>query len=591
MWRHGERTYELAGLGVGQRLEALSTDARRWMRRAPRSSSLPASGHPPDATIPVDRDEERSQTRRQLAVAVMQRREAERDLAEAEAVAEQAARRRWGRRDQTGMTTAGQHMERQRQQLQQTVAAQSDLKDRFSELVEHQHDRNQVLTQARPRRVELAGALSEFDGALDRTRPGRVQALTEARAEHLVDLLGAPPTTPPTGWCGNTWPTWSKPTSINNNPHPPGTSSDPTSDKPAGSSPIKPPQPTPHRCRRNRHPANSPPSKRSPCTDKPSNSKRTPKRSPAAHPHPTSGSDRPRSGDEPVSGQNCRARTGPDAVREGGIRRSSGRSFDGESPPSDVLLVQDFGQDTACGLGRKPQRGPQDLSHGHRFEVQQVEPGMPGGDSGHCRHGPARIGERDVVAKLEQAQDRLLLFSRVQLFEWPRQVPTRPEHGGSTRPVVPVDGRVQLNPGFGQADEELFDQQPVVEDHRPGSRSQLRRLLIGQVGVVDGGEPLGVATLEDPAELPASDLHAAGDDQGGVAEIDEADLSALVDTPPVSQVGRQAGLAALGNPGIRRPWHDRIVPGFVLQGARTAGVPGLYSGWSKPPTDDRPSLT
>ena len=94
------------------------------------------------------------------------------------------------------ITTAGQEVDRQQQRLQQTVAAQSDLKQRFSQLVEHQHHRGEVLAETQPRRVELSGALSEIDGALDRTRPGRVQALTEARAEHLIDLLGAPPDHP-----------------------------------------------------------------------------------------------------------------------------------------------------------------------------------------------------------------------------------------------------------------------------------------------------------------------------------------------------------------------------------------------------------
>ena len=103
-----------------------------------------------------------------------------------------------------------------------------------------------VLAETHHRRVELGGALSDIDDALDRTRPERVQALTEAPPDHLLDLLGAPPTTPRHRPCGNTWPTWSKPTSINNYPHPPGKPSAPTSEKPENSSPTKPPQPAPH---------------------------------------------------------------------------------------------------------------------------------------------------------------------------------------------------------------------------------------------------------------------------------------------------------------------------------------------------------
>ena len=165
---------------------SFATPAERW----PATSTTSTPPSPSTGTA------ERAQTRRQLAVAVTQRRQAERDLADAEAVAEQAARRRWGRRDHQAITNADQQVDRQRQHLQQTVAAQSDLKERFSELVEHQHHRDHVLAETHPRRVELGGALSEIDGALDRTRPGRVQALTEARADHLIDLLGAPPDHP-----------------------------------------------------------------------------------------------------------------------------------------------------------------------------------------------------------------------------------------------------------------------------------------------------------------------------------------------------------------------------------------------------------
>ena len=271
-----------------------------------------------NATIPVDREAERGETRRQLAVVSLQRRDHERDLADAEAVAEQAARRRWGRRDQTAIGTAGQDVDRQRQHLQQSVAAQSDLKQRFSQLVEHQYHRGEVLAETYPRRVKLSDALSEIDGALDRTRPERVQALTEHGPITSSTCSAHPPTTPPTGPCGNTWPTSSKPISINNYPHRPGKPSARTSEKPENSSPTKPSQPTHHVRHSNRHPAASQHKKPSPCTDKPSNSTCTPKR-PQAAPHPTSGSDGPRSGDRGrgtfVSGQNCRARMRPNALR------------------------------------------------------------------------------------------------------------------------------------------------------------------------------------------------------------------------------------------------------------------------------------
>ena len=195
--------------------------------------------------------------RRQPAIVAMQQREAERGPADAQAVAEQAARRRWGRRDHQAITAAGQEVDRHQQRLQQTVAAQSDLKQRFSQLVKHQQHRGEVLAETKPRRVELSGSLSEIDGALDRSRPGRVRALTEEAPGHLIDVLARPPTAPRHGPCGNTWPTWSKPISIDNSPHPPGKPSAPTSEKPENSSQTTPPQPTPHPRQSNQHPAAS----------------------------------------------------------------------------------------------------------------------------------------------------------------------------------------------------------------------------------------------------------------------------------------------------------------------------------------------
>ncbi|MEI6403238.1 MAG: hypothetical protein WCP59_13730 [Actinomycetota bacterium] len=92
-------------------------------------------------------------------------------------------------------------------------------------------------------------------------------------------------------------------------------------------------------------------------------------------------------------------------------------------------------------------------------------------------------------------------------------------------------------------DEELFDQESVVEDDGGCGG----HLLIGQVWVLDAGEAGLVAVAEYSAEFAACGLDAAGDDECGIAEIDDPDFATLFDAPSVTQFGRQIGLAAVGH--------------------------------------------
>ncbi len=158
---------------------------------------------------------------------------------------------------------------------------------------------------------------------------------------------------------------------------------------------------------------------------------------------------------------------------------------------------------------------------------------MPARDPNHHWHGRAGVRERYVFPQLEQADDRSLLLSCFQFVERAGQVPARAEDRGTTGAVVPVRGRVKLGPGFRETGEELLDQQPVVDDDGPGSTGQ-DWLLVGEVGVVNGGKTSAVALSKNPAELPPSHLHPSWDDQGGVAEIDEADLPTPVDAPTMT---------------------------------------------------------
>jgi hypothetical protein len=156
-----------------------------------------------EANIPADRDGERARTRREMIDAAIGRRDAERDVAEAKTRADQAGQRRWGRRDHEALSLAGQEVSRHEQRLQQAAETETALKARFVQLGEHQQQRRHALVETHEHRVELSASLADIDGALDRSRPERVQALAEEGADHLVAVLGPVPQTAAGGvaWC------------------------------------------------------------------------------------------------------------------------------------------------------------------------------------------------------------------------------------------------------------------------------------------------------------------------------------------------------------------------------------------------------
>lgn len=129
-----------------------------------------------------------------------------------------------------------------------------------------------------------------------------------------------------------------------------------------------------------------------------------------------------------------------------------------------------------------------------------------------------------------------------------------------------LDGRA----GVVQPDEKLFDQEPVVK-YDDALRRQSSGPLIGQIGIVDRRDAHVVAILEHSSQLQSRYDSASGNNQGGVAKIDEADLSALVDAPSPPQLGGQTGLAPVRNPRVARGGHACIVERVRLQ--------ALFEGW------------
>jgi hypothetical protein len=81
--------------------------------------------------------------------------------------------------------------------------------------------------------------------------------------------------------------------------------------------------------------------------------------------------------------------------------------------------------------------------------------------------------------------------------------------------------------------------------------------LISQIWIVDGRHPVLIAIPEHATEFPAGHCYSPWYDEGCFAEIDEADLSTSLDTPAVTEVGRQAGLSSVRHPRVGR--HSHIV--------------------------------
>lgn len=68
-------------------------------------------------------------------------------------------------------------------------------------------------------------------------------------------------------------------------------------------------------------------------------------------------------------------------------------------------------------------------------------------------------------------------------------------------------------------------------------------------------------------QLPAGDIDSARDDKSSVTEIDETDLATILDPPTAPEIGRQAGLAPVRDPGVRDRCHRCIVTFGKIQGS------------------------
>jgi hypothetical protein len=156
-----------------------------------------------DAAIPADRITEWEQYRRQLPDILRARHDAERELAERQAVLHQAGRRHWGRRDHEAMAAAQALVDGARVRTEQANTAEQDLRERLNAISHYQDQRRQAITDRAPARRTLETSLTQIDGALDHSRPDRVYALAAERESDLAERLGPAPSSPAARavWC------------------------------------------------------------------------------------------------------------------------------------------------------------------------------------------------------------------------------------------------------------------------------------------------------------------------------------------------------------------------------------------------------
>jgi hypothetical protein len=146
-----------------------------------------------DHSIPDDRSQEWNAARRELTEAVQARQAARQAVDDAQRHADQAAQRRWGRRDQQAIDQANNRLSAEQDCWDTAVKREATIRDRLGHLSEHQDQRRHKLAETHGRRVELAGALERLDVTLDDTRPDRVETLVTEPPDHLIRVLGPVP--------------------------------------------------------------------------------------------------------------------------------------------------------------------------------------------------------------------------------------------------------------------------------------------------------------------------------------------------------------------------------------------------------------
>jgi hypothetical protein len=81
----------------------------------------------------------------------------------------------------------------------------------------------------------------------------------------------------------------------------------------------------------------------------------------------------------------------------------------------------------------------------------------------HDRHDVPRLGQSDLLRKLQHRGDGSLLFGVRQISEWSGEVPPGSSYRSTTRSVIPVRGCMQLHASPIDTNQQFLDQQPIVD--------------------------------------------------------------------------------------------------------------------------------
>jgi conjugative relaxase-like TrwC/TraI family protein len=155
-------------------------------------------------SLPPDRRDALARARADLRSQEHKRRALNRELAQAPSAVAEAARRRWGRRDRSGIDRARARLDAVRSDLARTVDVVARCRQNVTEERQAVAAWSAAMRATADQRAHLTTALTDIGDALDITRAERVAAATRDPGNELWRTLGPPPASRGglAAWCG-----------------------------------------------------------------------------------------------------------------------------------------------------------------------------------------------------------------------------------------------------------------------------------------------------------------------------------------------------------------------------------------------------
>jgi conjugative relaxase-like TrwC/TraI family protein len=156
------------------------------------------------ASLPPDRRDTLARARANLRGQEDKRRVLNHELAQAGSAVTEATRRRWGRRDRSGIDRARARLDAVRSDLARTVDVVARCRQNVTEERQAVAAWSAAMRATAHPRAHLTSAVADIGDALDITRAERVAAATRDPSNELWQTLGPPPVTRGglAAWCG-----------------------------------------------------------------------------------------------------------------------------------------------------------------------------------------------------------------------------------------------------------------------------------------------------------------------------------------------------------------------------------------------------